>query len=57
MKARNDDWHRNMYDRYLARTTIGSEKFQKLAKKEARFLVAKLGLSPGNRLLDIPCGT
>jgi SAM-dependent methyltransferase len=57
MKPPSDDWHKTMYDRYLARTTIASEEFQNVAKKEAAFMIAKLCLSPGDRLLDIPCGT
>lgn len=46
-----------MYDTQLARLTIGSPKLAKLARNEARFLIAALGLKKGDRLLDVPCGT
>jgi len=52
-----EPWHETMYDLDFARTTIGSQRFRDLAKKEAAFLVSVLGLTPGDHVLDVPCGT
>ncbi len=46
-----------MYDEAFANATIASRKFARIAELEADFLVTALGLAPGERLLDIPCGT
>jgi len=52
-----DAWQTTMYDEVFARATIASREFARIARIEAEFLVTALGLAPGERLLDIPCGT
>lgn len=56
-QKRNNSWHKIMYDNYLASTTIGSKRFVEIADKEAKFLSSVLGLTEGDRILDVPCGT
>lgn len=46
-----------MYDEALARATIASSEFARIAKGEADFLVKAMGLGRGESLLDVPCGT
>lgn len=53
----NDAWHKEMYDRYFASSTIGSRRFRMLAVKEAKSLIRVLGLKAGDSILDVPCGT
>lgn len=52
-----DTWQATMYDEAFARATIASREFARIAEVEAEFLVTALGLAPGERLLDVPCGT
>lgn len=45
-----------MYDRDYIQEQLDSKYFRDFAVKEARFIAQKLGLKPGTRLLDAPCG-
>ncbi len=53
----NETWQKTMYDLEFAQATIASREYEKLARDEARFLMQSMALSPGDRLLDAPCGT
>ena len=53
----NNKWQRSMYDHLFASKTIGSKAWAIKAEKEADFLVEALNLSPGAKILDLPCGT
>jgi len=46
-----------MYDEAFATATIASKAFARIASVEAEFLIRSMGLAPGERLLDVPCGT
>jgi SAM-dependent methyltransferase len=52
-----DAWQAIMYDEVLARATLASREYARIARFESEFLRVAMGLAAGERLLDIPCGT
>ncbi len=56
MKSQNE-WHKDMYNKAFAETSIGSQQLIELAKKQVAFLVDITKIKEGTTILDVPCGT
>lgn len=52
-----NQWHRSLYDKFLAEVGLDSKQMRKKAHGEVAFLANALNLSPSSKILDVPCGT
>jgi SAM-dependent methyltransferase len=52
-----DNWQKSMYDHRFVDWTINSPLMRMVAIKEVEGLIRLLRLKPGDRILDVPCGT
>ena len=55
MDAENS-WQLQMYDKEYANSSIASDEFFELAKRQVCFLTSVLNLEDGANILDVPCG-
>jgi SAM-dependent methyltransferase len=53
----SERWHKKMYDEIFAKRELASDRALETAEAEVELIANHLGLVPGGRVLDIPCGT
>ncbi|MFZ4715194.1 MAG: class I SAM-dependent methyltransferase [Bacteriovoracaceae bacterium] len=54
---KQNSWHKTMYDKWFASTTLNSEQLLKSAVTESHFILNQTSLKIGSHILDVPCGT
>lgn len=53
----SNKWHKNMYDKWFASSTLNSPELLQQAINESQFIVNKTKLKKNSLILDVPCGT